>query len=99
MKPPVAVALVVMGTVLILAPIGADYLFQRNLVSILTKEPSAGVTLIGQLSGWYRVACWLTGTLMVLVGAFAAAADARADFYVENDDETDLEEQDEANKN
>ena len=35
MKTPVAVALIVMGTVLVLVPIGADYLFQRNLVSLL----------------------------------------------------------------
>src|ERR1035437_4002061 len=89
MKPPVAVALIIMGTVLILAPIGADYLFQRNLVSLLTKEQSIGATVMPQLSAWYRVVCWLTGSLMVLVGALAAGVDARAGYYAEADDEVD----------
>ena len=94
MKPPVAVALIIMGTVLILAPIGADYLFQRNLVSLLTKEQSIGATVMSQLSAWYRVVCWLTGSLMVLVGALAAGADARAGYYAEADDEVDDEDED-----
>jgi hypothetical protein len=94
MKPPVAVALIIMGTVLILAPIGADYLFQRNLVSLLTKEQSIGATVMSQLSAWYRVACWLTGSLMVLVGALGAGADARAGYYAEADDEVDDEDED-----
>ena len=83
-----------MGTVLILAPIGADYLFQRNLVSLLTKEQSIGATVMSQLSAWYRVVCWLTGSLMVLVGALAAGADARAGYYAEADDEVDDEDED-----
>jgi hypothetical protein len=94
MKPPVAVALIIMGTVLILAPIGADYLFQRNLVSLLTKEQSIGATVMPHLSTWYRVVCWLTGSLMVLVGALAAGADARAGYYAEADDEVDDEDED-----
>jgi hypothetical protein len=94
MKPPVAVALIIMGTVLILAPIGADYLFQRNLVSFLTKEQSIGATVMSQLSAWYRVVCWLTGSLMVLVGALAAGVGARAGYYAEADDEVDDEDED-----
>jgi hypothetical protein len=73
MKPPVAVALIIMGTVLILAPVGADYLFQRNLVLLLTKEQSVSATVMTQLSIWYRVICWLTGSLMVLIGALDSA--------------------------
>ena len=94
MKTPVAVALIIMGTVLILAPIGADYLFQRNLVSLLLKEQSISATVIPQLSTWYRVVCWLTGSLMVLVGALGAGADARAGYYAEADDEVDDEDED-----
>ena len=95
MKPPVAVALIIMGTVLILAPIGADYLFQRNLVSLLTKDQSITATVVPQLSAWYRIVCWLTGSLMVLVGALAPGADARASYYEEADDEVGDEEKDE----
>ena len=94
MKPPVAIALIIMGTVLIVAPIGADYLFQRNLVSLLTKEPPVSATVMTQLSTWYRVVCWLTGSLMLLVGALASA-DTRARYYAEEDDEDENEDADE----
>jgi hypothetical protein len=50
---------------------------------------------MSQLSAWYRVVCWLTGSLMVLVGALAAGADARAGYYAEADDEVDDEDEDE----
>ena len=93
MKTPVAVALIIMGTVLILAPIGADYLFQRNLVSLLLKEQSISATVIPQLSTWYRVVCWLTGSLIVLVGALLPGAYARADYYEAADDEADDEDE------
>ena len=35
-----------MGTVLILAPIGADYLLQRNWVSLMLKEQTISATVI-----------------------------------------------------
>lgn len=91
MKSPVAVALIIMGTVLILAPIGADYLFQRNLLSLLPKEQSISATVIPQLSTWYRFVCWLTGSFMVLVGVLAPGAYTRAgyDEAADEDDEDD----------
>ena len=93
MKPPVSVALIIMGTLLILAPVGADYLFQRNLVSLLTKDQSISVTVMTQLSTWYRVVCWLTGSLMVLVGALASA-EVRARYYADEDEEDEDEDED-----
>jgi len=75
--------MIIMGTALILAPIGADYLFQRNLVALLTKEQALTATVMPHLSTWYRVVCWLTGSLMVLVGSVAAGADSRASHYAE----------------
>ena len=87
--------MIIMGTVLILAPIGADCLFQRNVVALLlAKEPSISPVVIPQLNIWYRVVCWLTGTLMVLVGA-VASADPRTRYLVEADDEVDDEDKDE----
>jgi len=84
---PVAVALVIMGGMLILAPIGADYLFQRNLVSLLLNEQSISATVIPQLSSWYRVVCWLTGSLMVFFGVLIPGAYARASYYAVPEDE------------
>ena len=89
MKSTTAVALIIMGTMLILAPIGADYLFQRNLVSLLMKESSISTTLMPQLSTWYRVVCWLTGSLMVLFGALVPGAYTRAGYYEVADDDDD----------
>jgi uncharacterized protein YneF (UPF0154 family) len=68
MKTPIAVALIGMGTVLVQSPIGADYLFQRNLVSLLTKNPSINATVKPQLTTLYRVVCLLIGSLMVMLG-------------------------------
>ena len=95
MKPPVAVALIIMGAVLILAPIGADYLFQRHVVALLlAKEPSISPMVMPQLSTWYRVVCWLTGSVMVLLGALVSAA-PRSRYDVEPDDEAEDEDKDE----
>ena len=94
MKPPVAVALIIMGTVLILAPVGADGLFQRNLVSLLTAAQSATPMVMSQLSAWYRIICWLTGSLMVLIGTLASVARPSATYYEETDEEDDDEDKD-----
>jgi hypothetical protein len=94
MKSRVAVALIVMGTVLILAPVAADWLFQRNLVFILTKEQSATPALMPQLSAWYRIICWLTGSLMVLIATLGSVARNRATYYEEANEETDDEDDD-----
>jgi hypothetical protein len=98
MKPQVAVALIIMGAVLILAPIGADYLFQRHVVALLlAKEPSISPMVIPQLSTWYRVVCWLTGSVMVLIGALAPGAYARPGYLEEVEGEEDGEDEDEDN--
>ena len=95
MKSPVAVALIIMGTVLILAPIGADYLLQRNWVSLMLKEQTISATVIPQLSTWYRVVCWLTGSLMAFLGAMAPSAYNRAGYYAAADEDDDEDNGDE----
>ena len=93
MKSSVAVTLIAMGTLLILAPIGADYIFQRNLVALLSKAQSPGPLLTSQLSDWYRIVVWLTGSLMVVVGTLAALVENRNSYYdlnaVDDEDEAD----------
>jgi hypothetical protein len=86
MKPSVAVSLIIMGTILVLAPFGADYCFQRNLVLLLSKENSINATVIPQLTTWYRVICLVMGSLMVLFGALVSA-DPRAGYYAEPEEE------------
>ena len=99
MKSSNAVALIVMGAMLVLAPIGADYLFQRNLVSLLTKEPSINAAVIPQLSTWYRIVCLLIGSFMIIFGTFvpaAAEARTRTCCYADADYEVDEEDSDDA---
>ena len=99
MKPPVVVTLLIMGTLLILAPIGADYLFQGNLVSVLIKAASPSVALIERLGGWYRVACWLIGSLMIGIGIIGGAVDGRGPYYVDTIGDTDEDDDDDEPQN
>jgi len=87
-----------MGAVLILAPIGADWLFQHNLVVLLTKAPSSTATLTVKLNDLYRFACWITGSLMIGIGILGALMNAREayDWPASDDDDNEAEEKDEA---
>ena len=98
MKPRVAVALIVMGTVLILAPIAADYLFQRNFVAALAKEQTVSATVTTRLSVWYSAFCWLAGSLMVFVSTIASVSYARPFHYKEPDDGDDVGEDEDKEK-
>lgn len=91
MKPIVAVTLIVMGTLLLLAPVGADYLFQRNVVLLRIGAPSANVALIERLNNWYRVGCWLPAALMIFLGVVIAANQVRNPYYTETEDEEEEE--------
>ncbi len=94
MKPGVAVTFIVMGTLLLLAPMGADYLYQRNYVALLTHVPPVTVPVLERLNNWYRVGCWLAGALMLLVSTLASIpAPGRRSDYTEEEEE---EEEDEA---
>jgi hypothetical protein len=92
-----------MGTLLLLAPMGADYFYQRNLTELLVKAQTANPTLlvqigtvISQLGTFYRVACWLAGALMVVFGIVGAVVDARdAYFFPRANAATDEDEDDE----
>jgi hypothetical protein len=98
MKPPVAVTLIIMGTLLILTPIGAELLFQHNVVMLLAHLPNANParTLTSPIAGWSWAACWLAGGLMVVVGVFGALVDFRGHYYMDTgkdeDEDDDLDE-------
>ncbi len=68
----VAVTLIILGTLLCLAPMGADYFYQRNVVDLHREAPAANVVLIERLNNWYRVGCWLPGGLMIILGILAS---------------------------
>jgi len=67
MKSNVAIALIVMGSLLIMTPPASDYLLQRQVTQILSMVESGNVRLEGRMSGSYRLGCWAAGVLMVVV--------------------------------
>ena len=70
MKTPIAVTLIIMGALLVMTP--ADFLYQRNVVALMSRSGVTSVTLAGQMSELYRFGCWLTGSAMVAVAVFSA---------------------------
>jgi len=65
MKTPIAVTLIIMGALLVMTPVVADYFYQQNIVALMARSGVSGVTLAGQMSEFYRFGCWLTGSGMI----------------------------------
>ena len=67
MKTPVAMTLIIMGALLIMVPAQADYMYQRNVIELLSQTNVTSVNLIGQMGDLYRIGYWLTGSAMVAI--------------------------------
>jgi hypothetical protein len=68
MKAPVAVALIVVGGILILAPAISDHLARAQVVAVMAARDMPEVTLHpDQMSSAYRFGCWLIGGIMIAV--------------------------------
>ena len=78
MKTPVAVTLIIMGSVIIITPAISDYLFQVNVVTLLAKTGAPTVTLEGRMSDLYRIGCWAAGLGMVGVAVFCSLVEGHA---------------------
>lgn len=65
MKAQVAEKLIIMGAILILAPIISDYLMQRQVVEVMTATKASNVSLGGGLSTDYRGGCYVAGAVMI----------------------------------
>jgi len=72
MKTPIAVALIVMGGLLVMTPPVSDYLYQRNVVALLSHPGIQSVNLDGKMDDLYRIGCWLTGSVMIGIAIFAS---------------------------
>jgi hypothetical protein len=72
MKTPVAITLIIMGALLVMIPALADYLYQRNLVALLSHSGVTSVNLDGKMGDLYRIGCWLTGSLMIGVAVLCS---------------------------
>ncbi|WP_428303999.1 hypothetical protein [Lacipirellula sp.] len=72
MKNNVAIALIIMGTMLVMAPAVSDFLYQLNVVTVLSQAKSESVTLQGQMGDYYRFACWATGAGMIAAATYCS---------------------------
>jgi len=61
-----------------MTPALADFLYQRNVVSLLETSRFERVTLAGQMSELYRFGCWLTGSGMVGVAVLSSLLSRKA---------------------
>jgi hypothetical protein len=66
MKPSVAIALIVCGTLIVLAPSVSDYFQRANLTRLMEKPEITGVNLEGSMGDLSRIACYTLGGLMIL---------------------------------
>jgi hypothetical protein len=71
MKPAVAVALIVCGTVLILAPYVSSAIGDAMLFS-LTKAVSHDVSYTNHLPEHYDTFCYIAGLAMIVTGTVGA---------------------------
>lgn len=72
LKNSVAVALVIMGGLLIVAPLVSDHLHRQQVVEALRQPGIDSITLQPELSPLYRLGCWLTGTACLGAGMLFA---------------------------
>jgi hypothetical protein len=67
MKPCVAIALIIIGALVIMTPPASDYFHAKEVAKILAQaqEGPNRVSLGGGMSETYRFGCWAAGLLMV----------------------------------
>ena len=79
MKSAIAITLIIVGALLIMTPVLADYLHESNVVALLSRDNVRQVTLNGQMGDMYRLGCWLTGSAMIVVAVRAGLAARRTE--------------------
>ncbi len=72
MKASIAISLIIAGSLLIAAPILADYLYRAQIVEAMRGAASTQVTLGQTLSEAYRFGCWVVGALMIAAAVLAS---------------------------
>jgi hypothetical protein len=65
MKTPVAITLIIVGGMLVAAPIVSDYLERAQIAAVMGKPGVSSVNLQPTLSSEYRLGCWILGSAMV----------------------------------
>lgn len=79
MKTPVAITLIIMGTLIVIAPVISDYFFQRNLVELMSRPGITSVNLDGKMTDLYRIGCWGMGGAMILIAIVFSLATGQSE--------------------
>jgi ABC-type multidrug transport system permease subunit len=74
MKTPVAVALILMGALMIMTSVLSENLYQSNLAALMSTPTGRGVQLRNQMGEFLQIVCWLTGTGMIAISIFCSLA-------------------------
>jgi hypothetical protein len=77
MKTPVAITLIIMGSLLVMTPAVSDYFFQRSLVELMSKPGITSVNLDGKMTDLYRIGCWAAGAMMVGIAVLFSLMDTK----------------------
>jgi hypothetical protein len=72
MKSSVAIALIIMGVLVIITPPVSNYLHSREVAKLLAQEGPNSVSLGGGMSETYSFGCWTAGLLMVGLAVFGS---------------------------
>ena len=68
MKPGIAIALIVCGTLLVMTPAAYDYMLTINATNVLLSRTDMKMFTGGQpMSEGYRYVCWAFGAVMVSI--------------------------------
>ena len=66
MKPGIAIALIVCGTVLVITPALYDYMLLSNVSNVLLSRTDMTSVSSGEpMSSMYRFVCWAFGAIMI----------------------------------
>ena len=71
MKPVAAVSLIISGAMFVLAPYVANLVSMSQLAYVMAQTDRT-VSLKSNLPGWYDVACFIAGAVMILVGVIGS---------------------------
>ena len=77
MRMEIAIALIVCGTALVLAPPASDYLRNEQSVRLLEKSGANQVQVGTPMSEEYRIACWVAGAAMIAISVISSLRAAR----------------------
>lgn len=73
MKTPVTITIIIVGGLILVAPLVADYLERAQVAEAMARPGVTSVNLRPTLSEEYRLGCWLVGGAMIAAAILFSA--------------------------